>query len=186
MDDFAASAEVDHILSRGADVASLQRQGIRTRHDATGFSLEMPVAGDRVLEGYRERLHRLLGIDNQLGQLMRFRRYARGDSHPRHVDTYEIDGWTLIVTMLLFLDDTDLGGETRFPLAQPQPFSIWPRRGRLAVWYSALPDGRDDPLSSHEGCPVHAGLKTTLTYFVYHRRHMAAKEPDGSAIALTS
>ena len=173
-DDFVSQQEIDHILSRGADVAALQLCGIKTRHDETGFSFEMPVVSDTILEAYRERLHRTIGVKSVFDGTMRFRRYGPGDGHPPHVDTYEIDGQTLIITAHLFLTAPEVGGSTTFPDALPEAFEVKALPGRLAIWFSVAPDGTNDMLSMHAGAPVEQGLKTTLTYFIYEDRAQAA------------
>lgn len=174
IDNFASPLEVEHILWRADDLAALRRQGVLTKHDAAGFSFEMQVDGDPLLEAYRTRLNETIGVASIYDLTMRFRRYAPGEGHPVHVDTYEINGYTLIITAILYLTAPSKGGATRFPLAQPEPIDIYPKPGRLAIWFSASPDGTDDDLSMHEGCLVEDGFKTTLTYFIYEDRSKAA------------
>jgi hypothetical protein len=67
----------------------------------------------------------------------------------------------------LYLNDTIQGGETLFPRAQPQPISIPPQAGRLAIWFNYTSNGEPDPLAFHEAMPVRIGEKLTLTNFIY-------------------
>ena len=169
VDNFAGPAEIEHILTRAADVDALHAQGIQTRQDKTGFSFEMPVEGDAVLESLTRRTYRIVGFANDSGSTLRFRRYLKGDAHPPHRDEYEIGGSLLMATALLYLTDAAAGGETYFPLAVPEPVSIQPVRGRLAVWFNYFPDGTVDPHSLHESLLLAEGEKTTLTNFIYSR-----------------
>jgi 2-oxoglutarate-Fe(II)-dependent oxygenase superfamily protein len=167
IDDFATDAEIAHVLTVAAAPLDLIRRGILPGHNTTGFSFEMPVQGDAMREGLAQRIYSLLGMDNDVGETMRFRRYAVGESHPIYGDAWQIDGSHLIVTALLYLNDTEAGGETHFPLAQPASVLVAPGRGRLAVWFNYTPDGEVDPNAIHEARVVERGTKCTITNFIY-------------------
>jgi prolyl 4-hydroxylase len=167
VDDFASDGEIAQVLATAEDEEALRARGIDTKRDATGFSFEAPVRGHAALEALAARTYRLLGVANALGETLRFRRYQRGESHPPHEDAYWIDGNVLAVTAMLYLTDTRRGGETYFPNAEPAPVGVEPRKGRLAIWYNVAADGCVDKLSAHEGRPVKAGTKATITNFVY-------------------
>src|SRR5205085_8960865 len=96
-----------------------------------------------------------------------------------HSDAYEFDGLRLARTALLYLLDTDAGGETRFPYSVPTPLAIAPRRGRLVVWASTLPDASEDPASQHDAEPVLAGAKASLLAFTYLKPARHATLPTG-------
>lgn len=165
---FASKKEVKHIAALADDAEFRERHGVETHRDAvTGFSFEMPIAGDTVLEAIRARMEQLLGFPNDVPDTFRFRRYARGESHPLHNDSYVIGGSTLVASALLYLNTTDEGGETSFPSALPEPITVAPKRGRLVVWFNHTPDGAVDPLAVHEALPVTKGSKATIAYFFY-------------------
>jgi prolyl 4-hydroxylase len=164
---FATDEEVDHILRRAYAVEVRQPANLNLKTDATGFSFEMPILRDPILSKLADDIHAALGFANVYGQTMRFRRYSAGNSHPPHLDCYNLEGSSLLATAILYLDDAD-GGETHFPRAAEGPLSIAPRRGRLALWFNHKLDGSEDPASLHEGLVVHSGHKTTLTSFVYN------------------
>lgn len=166
VDNFATDAEINHILKLADDAQALAALGLAAKHDDTGFSFEMPVA-DIVLLGLVQRINDLVRMKNMLSETVRFRRYSVGEYHPAHLDTYQIDQWTLILTTILYLTDTEEGGETHFSKAEPAPVSIAPKRGRLGIWFNHTPDGRVEPASIHEALPVKKGVKATITYFFY-------------------
>lgn len=164
---FASDAEIAHVLEVAADEEALGDRGIVTRRDRTGFSFEMPVGGDRVLEELARRIYDAAGMDNDLGDTMRFRRYEIDESHPLHCDSYPGGASTLIATAMLYLAEPEAGGETRFPLAWPEAIDVQPRKGGLVLWFSHKPNGTLDVRSAHEGLPVSRGVKATLTNFIY-------------------
>lgn len=176
VDDFATPAEIAHILTLASDARALAAQGIETQHNFTGFSFEMPV-NDGVLTSLTERTYELVGIGNRCGSTLRFRRYAPGEYHPLHLDTYKILDWTLIRTALLYLTDVAEGGETYFPEAEPAPIAVKPKAGRLVIWFNHLADGSVDKRSIHESLAVKQGEKATLTNFVYQSLDRCGVEP---------
>ncbi|GIL43477.1 hypothetical protein Vafri_949 [Volvox africanus] len=116
---------------------------------------------------------------------MQVLRYGLGQYYHRHTDSLENDS-PRMATVLLYLSEPELGGETAFPQAtawanpaMPDvfgPFSdcvnnnvaFKPRRGDALLFWSVQPDGRtEDPLSEHEGCPVIRGVKWTATVWVH-------------------
>jgi hypothetical protein len=165
----------DDFLS--ADV--LEARGLPTKHDFTGLSCELSIDADPALQAIVDRMHALLGIDNDFGGTLRFRRYASGEYHPPHIDEYQIGELFLIATATLYLTDTEAGGETSFPRAKPRPVRVASRAGRLAIWFNHEPGGEVDPASFHEGLPVRRGEKVTLTNFIYKPKRFAAIAVDG-------
>ena len=166
-DDFIAETEVPPLIA--AVEAALAAGGAVNRSEA-GVSCEVPLDADNPAPAaLHRRIERALGFANACGWSLRFRRYAPGEFHPPHHDVYQIDGEHLIATAMLWLEDTEAGGETLFEAAGPDPILLEPRSRRLAVWFNIHPDGTPDPTSWHEGLPVRRGSKTTLTAFFYGR-----------------
>ena len=164
-DDFVSADEVGRLI----EVAEAQvSRGRDIHHDETGTSCEVPVEGnDPVLTALRDRIARAFGFANAVPDTMRYRRYAPGEWHPPHVDEYRAGACDLVATAMLWLDDTDAGGETLFPIVPPMPVLLRPRRGRLAIWLNYFPDGAVNHAALHEALPVTRGHKITLTNFIY-------------------
>ncbi len=175
MDGFASPEEIRHIV----EVAERALAGnqVAIRRNYTGLSFEMPLSGDQTLEALARRIYETLGMVNDFHGAMRFRRYAPGVHHPPHIDSHrKIRGRMLILTALLYLTDTEEGGETYFPWAEPDPIKIAPRAGRLALWFSHAPNGSKDEASLHESLPVIRGSKATLACFIYKPVEWSRKE----------
>ena len=129
----------------------------------------MPIQGDAVLTNLREEIQEAVGMTNDLGFTFRFRRYEPGESHRAHLDQFEMAGRLLVATAILYLTDTERGGETSFPKALPKPVCIGPQMGRLSVWQNYRADGSVEHRALHESLPVEEGVKATVTYFVYRK-----------------
>ncbi len=137
------------------------------KSDHCGFCAESPPNAHPLLAMLALRLEARVGIHPATPLTLRFRYYQPGEGHPPHHDTYPDGDATLALSMLLSLVDTEEGGETHFPLAQPAPLSIGPRRGRLTTWWSLRADGQEDPASLHSGLEVKSGYKAVILAFFY-------------------
>ncbi|KAG2499110.1 hypothetical protein HYH03_002695 [Edaphochlamys debaryana] len=122
-------------------------------------------------------------------EAMQVLRYGRGQFYKPHTDSLSDDS-PRMATVLLYLSDPELGGETAFPQAtewadpaMPEKFGPFsecvksnvafkPRRGDALLFWSVQPDGKTlDPFSEHEGCPVLQGVKWTGTVWVHTSPH---------------
>lgn len=140
-----------------------------------GYCVEVEAESDPRLLELRARLEALAGMESDVCETLRYRRYLPGEGHRPHLDCYTVEDRELLATALLPLRTTPRGGETRFPLAD---LSFAPAQGRLILWYNHLPDGEIDPLSRHEGLPVIEGEKEVLLYFFYKDRSFAHIRPE--------
>ncbi|MBI1319180.1 MAG: hypothetical protein GC168_09585 [Candidatus Hydrogenedens sp.] len=180
-DQFVSAEEVSALLDMVPAEDSPEATALRAHRDDTGLSFEWPIDGVPLLEDLRVRLTEILGVENALPETFRFRRYFPGNGHPEHLDCYEIGSHSLVFTALMHLEDAESGGETLFPSTAEGALAVGPRAGRLVVWANHLPDGRRDPASSHAGGALHAGSKTTLTWFVYAPLEAAAHTPGSGS-----
>ncbi len=166
LDAFASDAELRAVLAR-AEPEVVDQQGWAAKADETGFSFEMPVPGDGLLEEIHRRMAAALEIAGaHPPESFRFRRYRPGEGHPPHCDHFQIGASWLVGTAMLCLTGAHAGGETEFPLASP-PLSVASKPGRLLYWKNHRADGVADELALHEGREVIAGTKTTVTWFIY-------------------
>lgn len=166
-DGFATAEECAAVLARFGDGAWVEAHADFHGWDAHGFVAEVEASQDPALDALCRRMEAQIGRPSAGRRTLRLRYYQEGQGHPLHCDAYEIEGLQLQVTALLYLMDTEAGGETRFPQARPAPVSVAPRLGRVVVWTSTLPDGRPDPASVHDAAPVIRGAKAALLGFVY-------------------
>lgn len=176
IDQFASADELAPILDIVRDPQQLAQRGITTQHNKAGVSFEWRVQNEPLLKTLVERTYARLGFDNDLGFTLRFRNYQVGEYHPGHLDAYQVENFFLVATAILYLNDTTEGGETFFPRAQPEPVSIAPQAGRLAIWFNYTREGERDQAAFHEALPVRVGEKLTLTNFIYKPLEYANRE----------
>jgi len=97
-------------------------------------------------------------------------RYQPGQQYKDHFDWLHGEGVTeglaksgqRVWTFLIYLVEVPDGGETRFSSAEPEPFTVKPKLGRMVVWRNMLMDGRVDPRTLHAGLPPIVGTKYVL------------------------
>lgn len=158
---------IRHVLARYGTADALEAQRIESSAGAAGLSGELPIDADPVLSRLATRIEDILGFRCGLTHnTFRFRRYAIGDFHKPHLDTYVIGGFPLVATALVNLTDAAQGGETVFPDALPEPVAIAAKQGRLAIWFNHRADGEVERRSLHGSARLAEGEKTTLAYFV--------------------
>ena len=91
-----------------------------------------------------------------------------------------------LVTVLWFMSDVTLGGETNFPTAKgfvtpidsadvpnecQRGLRVKPERGKVIIFYLLLPDGTGDQRSLHGACPVIQGIKWAANKWVWNQPH---------------
>ena len=140
----------------------------------TGYCQELPIEGIAAFEALRERIEGLFGLQSDIYDTLRYRRYQAGEGHPVHLDCYAMGDRELLATALVSLRDTPAGGETEFPAVG---VAVAPRKGRLICWYNHTPDGARDVRSRHGARPVLEGEKEVLLYFIYKEAAAAAHRP---------
>ena len=145
----------------------------KKKHDTTGASFEMSVHTSEVSYRISKRMSALLKMKNHMGSTLRTRLYKSGESHPPHVDWFEIknqDGSTsnLIATAMLNMVTTIRGGDTEFLDAVPSSVKVSPQRGQLVLWWSCTKEGSKDHFSLHQGNKIERGTKFTVTQFFYN------------------
>ncbi|KAG3175759.1 hypothetical protein PC128_g17604 [Phytophthora cactorum] len=85
-----------------------------------------------------------------------------------------------MITVFWYMSDVAKGGHTIFPRAggAPRPQSmkdctkglkVPPKKRKVIVFYSMLPNGEGDPMSLHGGCPVEDGIKYSGNKWVWNK-----------------
>eukprot|EP00884_Botryococcus_braunii_P009280 jgi/Botrbrau1/18353/Bobra.0179s0078.1 len=188
---FLAPEEADHIISLAAPAL--------TRSDVvdtdTGKEVESQVrtsrgtflsrGQDKVVKDIEERIARwtLLPVGN--GEGLQVLRYENGQHYDGHFDYFFHEGGTSnggnrYATVLMYLADTEEGGETTFPNV-PAPNGInegfsecarytlaaKPRKGDAILFHSMQPNGDLERRSLHEACPVLKGVKWSAAKWIH-------------------
>ncbi len=157
-------------LTEALAVPRLLDAGLTVRHGPTGRTAEVPPSFHPLLGATARRVEALVGLTPAVSLSFRVRHAAPGDSHPPHLDAYEIDGAVLVATAMLWLEVAGcVGGETIFPEAAPA-LRLAPAAGALAVWFNYDAEGCPEPASLHAMTRVETGARLTMNLFVYARR----------------
>jgi prolyl 4-hydroxylase len=118
----------------------------------------------------------LLGIDQQLSEMIQGQRYAVGQQFKAHHDFFfpgepywedmQRTGGQRTWTAMVFLNVPEGGGETEFKNAG---IKVRPRAGNLLAWNNLDAKGEPNFYSLHQGCPVTAGVKYIITKWFRER-----------------
>ncbi|KAG1687374.1 hypothetical protein DVH05_005246 [Phytophthora capsici] len=122
-------------------------------------------------------------------------RYERTQHYDQHLDYFSVDhhqhspdvlkqieyGYkNRMITVFWYMSDVAKGGYTNFSRAGglphppsnkgcPQGISVAPKKRKVVVFYSMLPNGEGDPMSLHAGCPVEEGIKLSGNKWVWNK-----------------
>ena len=116
------------------------------------------------------RLADFAGIDAIYGEPLQGQRYAVGQEFKAHTDFFEPNGGDYETycarsgnrtwTMMIYLNDVQAGGATRFTQVNK---TIQPERGKLLAWNNRLAGGGCNGATMHHGMKVRAGTKYVIT-----------------------
>lgn len=133
-------------------------------------------ANDPAARTVEARLDALTGIDPAHGELLQGQRYAVGQEFKAHHDFFDTNqrywgeqqlmGGQRTWTAMVFLNQPDKGGHTKFPTAG---VTIAPRTCNLLIWNNLDSFGLPNQASLHQGMPVECGVKYVLTKWYRER-----------------
>eukprot|EP00850_Spirogloea_muscicola_P010789 SM000064S19811 [mRNA] locus=s64:581417:583907:- [translate_table: standard] len=130
-----------------------------------------------------ERISHLTMVPTENMEPAQILRYKNGQYYHAHED-YFVDPmdrlWgQRVATVLMYLTDNVVGGETWFPHAGDGTcmcggelktgVCVRPDRGTAVLFWDVMPNGTDDPLSTHAGCRVLGGVKWSATKWLWSR-----------------
>lgn len=174
LDNFLTDSEIDYILN--ADFKDRLHPGkvggvgdrIISEH-RTSWNTVLPTDTDPVLIQITNKLCSLIKRHPNTMEKLSLIRYRPGEYYLPHVDAYHyIDGGITedlhmsqrIMSILMYLNDDYLGGQTSFPALD---ISITPKRGRALLFHNVRENADiANPLSSHQGQEVTQGTKWLL------------------------
>jgi hypothetical protein len=173
---FVSEHEAATIIGLGGQVERGELE-LDHKHDSTGFSVELSTERFAAVAQLQRRIAALIGVPWHVQHSLRFRHYVSGESHPAHVDNYQLGGLDLLVTAMVVLHAPIDGGCTTFPLAEhaePGPIAVTPHDRELILWLNHRADATPEPASKHVAEAVSSGEKITLTNFMYLPAAVAA------------
>eukprot|EP00435_Cladocopium_sp_Y103_P027921 s2245_g6.t3 len=127
-----------------------------------------------------QRMHRIARVPMGHAEPLQVGRYQKGQFYQTHFDSEPLQGVRRAVTVLVYLDPPEAGGETIFPkhqrcqvdgfevccnrleeLVTGEGKGFWVRgqKGQAVIFYSHNLDGQHNSLSMHGSCPVREGEK---------------------------
>jgi prolyl 4-hydroxylase len=133
-------------------------------------------AADPVVVELDRRITELTGIDPRFGEPMQGQRYEVGQEFKAHTDYFEPTGADYATycsiagqrtwTVMLYLNDVEAGGATRFKAIDK---IVQPETGKVLAWNNRRPDGSVNPSTLHHAMKVRAGLKYVVTKWFRER-----------------
>lgn len=150
----------------------------KEKHDdvRTSYSCNLD-AWDPLIMEVDQRIADLLGIDKVQGEPLQGQRYQQGQRFREHADFFYIDepywpayephGGQRTWTAMIYLNEPEAGGATRFKLLD---FQVEPKLGRILIWNNMALDGSPNPWTLHEGMPVERGTKYIVTKWYRERK----------------
>eukprot|EP00047_Mylnosiga_fluctuans_P003495 m.229416 g.229416 ORF g.229416 m.229416 type:complete len:265 (+) comp11903_c0_seq1:28-822(+) len=122
-----------------------------------------------ILTGVEERIAELTALPVENQEHFQVLNYQVGQYYKLHNDYIPQHRYmpcgVRIATFFLYLSEVPEGGGTSFPAIN---IVVQPRRGRAAVWYSALPGSLDiDTRVDHEAMPVLQGEKWAANKWIH-------------------
>ncbi|KVI04079.1 prolyl 4-hydroxylase 1 isoform X1 [Cynara cardunculus var. scolymus] len=131
-----------------------------------------------MIQAIEKRISTYSQVPIENGELIQVLRYEPNQFYrPHHdyfSDTFNLKrGGQRVATMLMYLTDNVVGGETFFPMAGSDECScggkmvkglcVKPNKGDAVLFWSMGLDGKSDPDSIHGGCEVLSGEKWSAT-----------------------
>ena len=132
---------------------------------------------DQLIVVVDARISALLGIEKSHGEPLQGQRYQEGQQFREHADFFYIDepywaeyephGGQRTWTAMIYLNEPEAGGATRFKLLD---FQVEPKLGRILIWNNMALDGSPNPWTLHEGTAVERGTKYIVTKWYRERQ----------------
>lgn len=168
---FLSEAEAEHVIALARDRldeagVSLD-SGIGKSSGRTAWNAWIQHDHDRTIESLCQRLAALAGHPLEHAESLQVVYYAPGGEYRAHFDAYDVAtergqrytqrGGQRLCTAILYLNDVQAGGRTRFPRLD---LAIRPELGNVLVFDSCESGTRRvHPLALHASEPLEAGEK---------------------------
>lgn len=143
-------------------------QGRRLPHPVrTSYGMSFgPTGEDLVVNRINCRLAEATATAPECGEPLHILRYRHGQEYRPHVDALPGAANQRDWTVLVYLNEDYVGGETVFP---ELGLSVRGRAGDALVFRNTGADGLGDPRSRHAGLPVTSGTKWLATRWIRRR-----------------
>ena len=198
MDDVLASAECQRFIELARE--SMQRARVSLDEDSavvegrTGSNAWLGYDKFAAAATFGARVSELVDIPLENAEAIQVIHYSPGQKYGAHFDAYDLGsdrgrrcckrGGQRLVTCLIYLNDVEEGGSTRFPRLD---LEIEPRAGRMVIFNNVDPGdySRPHPASLHGGEPVQAGEKWAMNIWFHQATMSKLFEFDEARAELT-
>jgi prolyl 4-hydroxylase len=133
----------------------------------TSSSTFMEEGESEIVTRVEKRISQIMNIPYEHGEGLQILNYKIGQEYKAHFDFFKNAGNPRISTMVMYLNDVELGGETYFPKLN---FSVSPQKG-MAVYFEYFYDNQElNDLTLHGGAPVIVGDKWAATQWMRRKQ----------------
>ncbi|GAB2220359.1 hypothetical protein Droror1_Dr00008006 [Drosera rotundifolia] len=188
---FLTEEECDHLIQLAKD--KLEKSMVADNE--SGKSIESTVrtssgmflskGQDDVVSRIEARIATWTFLPLENGEAMQILHYENGEKYEPHFDYFHDKvnqqlGGHRVATVLMYLSDVKMGGETIFPNAElkqekddsfsdcaKKGYAVKPRKGDALLFFSLHPDAATDTSSLHGSCPVIEGEKWSATKWIH-------------------
>jgi prolyl 4-hydroxylase len=178
LENFLSDEECDHLIAHARP--HLKRSVVVSEHTEvvsggrTSLGMFFYRKADPVITGIEERIAELMLLPIENGEGLQVLNYGVGAEYRPHHDYFDREtpggiaclkrGGQRIATLIMYLANTEEGGETIFPIAE---IKVKPVKGNAVLFYNCTPDGQEDPQTLHGGAPVIRGEKWIATKWLH-------------------
>lgn len=145
-------------------------------HVRTSFGTFFQRQESEFISALEARIAQLVNWPVEHGEGLQILRYLPGEEYRPHFDyfplrdegssTHLVNGGQRVATLILYLNDVELGGATSFPNVG---LTVKPQTGNAVYFAYTTETGETDPLSLHAGEPVLKGEKWIATKWLRER-----------------
>jgi len=133
----------------------------------TSSSMFLEESENVVVARVEKRISSIMNIPIEHGEGIQILQYAPGQEYKAHHDffssTTKVANNNRISTLIMYLNDVELGGETFFPKLN---FSVSPKKGMAVYFEYFYTDQHLNDLTLHGGAPVITGEKWIATQWM--------------------
>nr|XP_054766925.1 uncharacterized protein LOC129274093 [Lytechinus pictus] len=117
---------------------------------------------------FEDRVSQATGLKQSNGGKFQVTSYPEGIGYKTHTDCTlgNQDKRDRFATILVYLQDVEEGGETKFP---ELGISVKPKRGQAIIWNNMNSNGECEPISVHEAAQVRKGHKYIIQRWYYYQ-----------------
>lgn len=180
VENFLTSVECDYLiqkarpeLKRSTVVSPVNTSGEIHEHRTSKGMFFVRDGKDALITNIERRIAELTQIPEENGEGIQVLAYGHGEEYRPHWDYFDNSneggafcynrGGQRIATMIMYLENTEEGGETVFPQVN---IKVKPMKGNAVLFFNCTPDGKEDPLTLHGGSPVIKGEKWIATKWI--------------------